>query len=597
MRKPKTRNKVADTPLWIDLGCGDGKQPGYIGVDRFALPGVDLVCDLDRGIPLKSDSVDYLLASHSLEHLRDLPEAIAEIFRVCKDRALITIIAPYDATRLNQANPYHFQVWNEHTARFFTTENAPGIDPAVYRFPAAEHWGLQASDFTKSNVDLRCLRMEFSYLPPYRGLDEETKRTLRHSLADVCDQMALHLLVVKSTITPDELSHCAATAEYRVTPAFETRRRAEAETSGRNLFSELTYVPARLAADSTRTHEEIRQLGEEIRRFLQRLDQLDRELVAEAQKSGRLIERVDHIDRALVEEAKNSQRLLERIDPMDRALREAAKESRGLLERFGQLDRALAAQTEDTRQSLSELLSAGRSLGERLSAINSGLTRRLQETDAEIRADLSEKLEATAERQSIQVAVGDQIMQHLVAERRRLTDYAFWPIRFLRRYRQRSVDLRTQIGGDFTRLWEGAEAQDVSRFKLQLGLFMRAGVARSYAVRVGAAPLRGIDIGAVVMFPPVSPVEIADYELSCAADKVLRVGTLSIDQSCRTALVRIDTETIACADGLLTLKLVPRPSVEQVGIQLLEWHRVSRFLHRVPDLRLAYRSVYQATPN
>src|SRR3954454_7388794 len=264
MKTVRQRKPAKQSPVWVDLGCGDSKQPGYIGIDRFALPGVDIVCDLDLGIPLKSDSAEYLLASHSLEHLRDLPAAIAEIFRVCKDRALITIVAPYEATRLNQANPYHFQNWNEHTARFFTTENAPTIDPAAYRFPAAEYWGLQASDFTKSHVDLRCLRMEFAYLPPYRGLDEETKRTLRHSLSDVCDQMALHLLVVKSTITPEELSNCASTFEYRVTPAFEARRRAEADTSSQNLFSELARLPARFTAESTKANKEIGQLGEEV---------------------------------------------------------------------------------------------------------------------------------------------------------------------------------------------------------------------------------------------------------------------------------------------------------------------------------------------
>src|SRR5687767_3678567 len=104
----------------VDLGCGSSCTPGFIGVDRFALAGVDIVCDLDRGIPLRDDSVDYVLASHALEHLADLPSTILEIFRVCRDRAIVTIIAPYDATRLNRANPYHKQAFNEHTARFFT---------------------------------------------------------------------------------------------------------------------------------------------------------------------------------------------------------------------------------------------------------------------------------------------------------------------------------------------------------------------------------------------------------------------------------------------------------------------------------------------
>jgi len=571
MRKAKIRNSAADTPLRIDLGCGDSKQAGYIGLDRFALPGVDIICDLDRGIPLKSDSVDYLLASHSLEHLRDLPAAIAEIFRVCKDRALITIVAPYDATRLNQANPYHLQAWNEHTARFFTTDAVYPGDADEVDFPSITAWGLGASDHSQWQVDLRCLRIQFQYFAPYRSLDEHTKKTLRQSMTDVCDQMALHLLVVKSVITREELSYLASTSQYRVTPAFEARELDEG-TSSQNLFSELAQLPARFAAESTKAIEEIGQLGAEIRRFMRRLDQLDCAMVAQTQLSQSLTGRSDQLDRAMVAQAQEARNLVRRID---------------------HLDRALVAETKETRESLSGLLSFGRSLGERLTAINSALTRRMQEAGAELRADLSAKLDAAAKQQSAQVALGNQIMLHLVAERRGRTDRAFWPIKYLRRYRQRRVDLRGEIGGEFALPWQGADAQQLGRFKLQRGLYLEAGVTRSYRLQVGASGLRSIDIGVLAMFPPVGPVVIADYELSHPSKGVISAGNLSVDHSCRAAPVRIDFENVACADGELALKLIPRASVEQIGIQVLEWHRVSRFLHRVLELRLAYRWVYE----
>lgn len=114
---------VAPTPhraVRVDLGCGPAKTPGFVGVDRFPLPGVDVVCDLDKSLPFADDSVDYIMASHSLEHIADLSATIEEVFRVCRDRAIVTIISPYHATGLNRANPYHKQAFNEHTARFFT---------------------------------------------------------------------------------------------------------------------------------------------------------------------------------------------------------------------------------------------------------------------------------------------------------------------------------------------------------------------------------------------------------------------------------------------------------------------------------------------
>src|SRR5205807_2678128 len=99
------------------------------------------------------------------------PATIGEIYRVCKDRALVTIIAPYESTRLNRANPYHFQAWNEHTARFFTADSTARLDPEEFNFPSINEWGLSASDHSGSKIDLRCLRMEFQYFAPYRGLD------------------------------------------------------------------------------------------------------------------------------------------------------------------------------------------------------------------------------------------------------------------------------------------------------------------------------------------------------------------------------------------------------------------------------------------
>jgi len=77
-----------------NLGCGKKKQPSFIGIDRFPLPGVDIVADMNKGLPLADNSVDYLAASHSLEHVDDLTLTMQEIYRVCKHKALVCIVAP-----------------------------------------------------------------------------------------------------------------------------------------------------------------------------------------------------------------------------------------------------------------------------------------------------------------------------------------------------------------------------------------------------------------------------------------------------------------------------------------------------------------------
>jgi len=130
----------------VDLGCGKKKQSGFIGIDRFPLPGVDIVADMNKGLPLTDNSVDYLVASHSLEHVDDLLFTMQEIYRVCKHRALVCIVAPYCNTSLNMANPFHKQAFNEHSPRFFTTSSWTPLSKSDYESPGIPEWGLAESD-------------------------------------------------------------------------------------------------------------------------------------------------------------------------------------------------------------------------------------------------------------------------------------------------------------------------------------------------------------------------------------------------------------------------------------------------------------------
>jgi SAM-dependent methyltransferase/chromosome segregation ATPase len=183
--------------LKIDLGCGKAKQDGFIGVDRYPLPKVDIIADLNAPLPIKSDSVDLLYASHSLEHLSDLMAAMREIYRICKHGAQVCIVAPYNEQKLNLANPYHICVFNEHTPRFWTDYPETPVDPEEYRHPHAKFWGLSQSDNSDPGIDIRLVSLEFFYFPEYRGLPVQRQRELRRSQIDVCDQIMYHLIVWK----------------------------------------------------------------------------------------------------------------------------------------------------------------------------------------------------------------------------------------------------------------------------------------------------------------------------------------------------------------------------------------------------------------
>lgn len=65
-------------------------------MDKFKLPTVDVVCDMDKKrLPFKDSSVDAVIASHVLEHVRNFTHVMEEIWRVCKPGSPIYVWVPH----------------------------------------------------------------------------------------------------------------------------------------------------------------------------------------------------------------------------------------------------------------------------------------------------------------------------------------------------------------------------------------------------------------------------------------------------------------------------------------------------------------------
>lgn len=93
----------------IDLGCGRRKKPGAIGLDIARVPGVDVIADVTRPLPLKDSSVDEVYASHLIEHVDDLMAFMGEVWRVCRPGALVYFRFPHGSTP--------FLTWKDPTHR------------------------------------------------------------------------------------------------------------------------------------------------------------------------------------------------------------------------------------------------------------------------------------------------------------------------------------------------------------------------------------------------------------------------------------------------------------------------------------------------
>lgn len=104
----------------LDLGCGRAKRAGAIGVDRVALPGVDVVHDLDHvPYPFRDDSFDEIYATHVIEHVESILEVMEEIYRVSKAGARVTVITPHYTDAISWQDPTHRWHLNTYSMSYF----------------------------------------------------------------------------------------------------------------------------------------------------------------------------------------------------------------------------------------------------------------------------------------------------------------------------------------------------------------------------------------------------------------------------------------------------------------------------------------------
>lgn len=80
----------------LDLGCGKRKLPKSMGLDKIYVKGVtDIICDLEKGIPIKDSCIDIVLSKNFLEHLNDIITHFKEVERILKNGGIYEIVVPY----------------------------------------------------------------------------------------------------------------------------------------------------------------------------------------------------------------------------------------------------------------------------------------------------------------------------------------------------------------------------------------------------------------------------------------------------------------------------------------------------------------------
>lgn len=131
----------------LHLGCGKKILEGYVNVDIVNALGVDLVCDINDGIPFDDNSFEEALAIDFVEHISPTKAIylMNEVHRVLKPGGLFKIHVPEAPGITATQDPTHICFWNEESFTYY-----------IDKHPRRENYGISYG--ISASFKLNCLK-------------------------------------------------------------------------------------------------------------------------------------------------------------------------------------------------------------------------------------------------------------------------------------------------------------------------------------------------------------------------------------------------------------------------------------------------------
>lgn len=133
----------------LDFGSLHNKPEGYLGVDQYPGPSVDLVHTFPARLDLPDHSVGVIRAYDFMEHVTDKIALINEIYRLLVPGGLLLSMTPSTDGRGAFQDPTHVAYYNENSFWYYTNDFYRRFVPAVIakfqssrtitRFPSQWH--------------------------------------------------------------------------------------------------------------------------------------------------------------------------------------------------------------------------------------------------------------------------------------------------------------------------------------------------------------------------------------------------------------------------------------------------------------------------
>ena len=172
----------------LDIGCGEAKNPGFVGIDMLPLKGVDIVWHLETfPWPLPDESVVVATASHVLEHINPhkgvFIDVMNEIWRILKPGGQFAFVVPYAESPGYVQDPTHCNPINETTMHYFDPDpEHKNIGQSLYAFYRPKPWKIEKQYYNPvGNLEVLLVKRleEKSYKAGYVATVEDiTKQDL-----------------------------------------------------------------------------------------------------------------------------------------------------------------------------------------------------------------------------------------------------------------------------------------------------------------------------------------------------------------------------------------------------------------------------------
>lgn len=159
-------NQIAG--IRLDIGCGEHKHRGFVGLDVQPLPGVDIVHDVNfRPWPLPDECVTVATCSHLIEHIPPVQVTEAgtvfpfigfmdEVWRIMQVGGEFALSAPHGYSPGYLQDPTHCNAISQVTFAYFD----PTHPSRLWEFYRPKPWKVAYINWSpEANVEAVLIKM------------------------------------------------------------------------------------------------------------------------------------------------------------------------------------------------------------------------------------------------------------------------------------------------------------------------------------------------------------------------------------------------------------------------------------------------------